>query len=61
MQSKVRLLSGAEEQTEEVESVLGMLWEPKEDTIGYRSKVIAETEATKRSILSAILTPSLTH
>ena len=53
MQSKVRLLSGAEEQTEEVESVLGMLWEPKEDTIGYRSKVIEEERATKRSILSA--------
>ena len=26
MQSKARLLSGAEEQTDEVESVLGMLW-----------------------------------
>ena len=31
--------------------MLDILWEPKEDTIGYMSKVIAETKATKISIL----------
>ena len=52
MQSKVRVLMGAEVQSEEVESVLGMLWEPRQDVIGYKANVIEEERTTKRSVLS---------
>ena len=52
LQSKVRILTGDEDQAGDTESVLGMLWEQEQDTIGYKTRKISETKATKRSILS---------
>ena len=49
VQTKVRVLAGVEEgMVGGVESVLGMQWDPKEDTIGYHFKVCSETKITKR-------------
>ena len=52
-QSKVRLLAGMEEQSNDIsESVLGMQWDPKSDTIGFQIRLKGTEVATKRSVLS---------